>query len=220
MNSQQKEPRMNFRSTSRFLTALAGLAALAVSTSVQAHPGHGEVASFVAGFSHPLLGLDHVLAMLAVGVWAAQARSAGRVMWVAPLAAPLTFVAAMLLGAMLGLSGLSVPLVEPMIAASVLVFGLLVAARAQKGAVVMSLIGAFALFHGIAHGAEFGAAADASVAGWMLGFTLATALLHAAGIAIALGLDSGLRGDALKSRMTGVPVVLAGAVLMFQTLPA
>ena len=207
---------MNFRSTPHFLTALAGLAALAVSASLQAHPGHGEVNSFVAGFSHPLLGLDHVLAMLAVGVWAAQARSAGRVMWVAPL----TFVAAMLMGAMLGLSGLSLPLVEPMIAASVLVFGLLVAARAQKGAVVMSLIGAFALFHGIAHGAEFGAAADASVAGWMLGFTLATALLHAAGIAIALGLDSGLRGDALKSRMTGVPVALAGAVLMFQTLPA
>lgn len=201
---------MNFRSTHRFLT---GIVALAVSVSVQAHPGHGEVSSFVAGFSHPLLGLDHVLAMLAVGVWAAQVRSAGRIMWTAPMA----FVAAMLLGAMLGLAGLTVPLVEQMIAASVLVFGLLVAARAQKNAAVMPLIAAFALFHGIAHGAEF-SAADAAVATWVPGFTLATVLLHAIGIAIGRGL--GLRGNALKSRLAGVPVALVGAVLVFQALPA
>jgi len=208
---------MNFRSTHRFLM---GVAALALSASAYAHTGHGELTGFVTGFSHPLLGLDHLLAMLAVGVWAAQVRSENRIMWTAPL----VFVAAMLMGAMLGLIGLAVPLVEPMIAVSVLVFGLLVAARAQKNAVVMPLVAAFALFHGIAHGAEFSVVADASIATWMLGFVLATALLHAAGIAIALGLNAVLRGDApklhLASRLAGVPVALAGVVLIFQTLPA
>jgi len=203
---------MNFRSM-RFLT---GVAALAVSASAHAHTGHGELTGFVAGFAHPLLGLDHVLAMLAVGVWAAQVRSAGRIMWTAPM----VFLAAMLTGATAGLAGLAVPMVEPMIAASVLIFGLLVAGRAQKNAVVMPLVAAFALFHGFAHGAEFSAVADASAATWMLGFSLATALLHVAGIAIALGLNAVLRGDALKSRLAGVPVALAGAVLVFQTLPA
>lgn len=200
---------MNFRSTHRFLI---GFVALAVSASVQAHPGHGEITGFVTGFSHPLLGLDHVLAMLAVGVWAAQARAGQSVIW----AAPLFFIAAMLFGAAFGLSGVSLPLVEPMIAASVLVLGLLVAMRATKVGIVIPLIAAFALFHGIAHGVEFSAVADASVATWMLGFVLATALLHAVGIVIGLG----VRGNALKARFAGVPVALAGAVLMFQTLPA
>lgn len=208
---------MNFRSTQRFLM---GLAALAVSASAYAHTGHGELTGFVDGFAHPLLGLDHLLAMLAVGVWAALVRSSNRIMW----AAPMVFVAAMLMGATVGLAGFAVPLVEPMIAVSVLVFGLLVSARAQKNAIVMPLVAAFALFHGIAHGIEFSAVADASVATWMLGFVIATALLHAIGIAIGLGLNAGLGGAApklrLASRLAGVPVALAGAILIFQTLPA
>ena len=206
---------MNFRITPRFVTSrfVMGIAALAVSASASAHPGHGEITGFVAGFSHPLLGLDHVLAMLAVGMWAAQSRHGGKanVVWRAPLA----FIAAMLAGALLGLSGVSVPFVEPLIAASVLVFGLLVSLRARASLAVLPLVAAFAVFHGIAHGAEF-SPGGASVATWMAGFTLATALLHITGVAIG----AGLRNNALRLRLAGVPIAITGAALMVQMLPA
>ncbi|MDE2157552.1 MAG: HupE/UreJ family protein, partial [Burkholderiales bacterium] len=98
-----------------------------------------------AGFAHPLTGLDHMLAMFAVGVWAAQL--GGRALW----AVPATFVGAMALGGLLGFAGLHPPLMEPMIAASVLALGLLVAFAVQRKAPGVALIALFALFHGIAH---------------------------------------------------------------------
>ncbi len=163
----------------------------AFSGTVQAHP------SGVAGFVHPFMGLDHLLAMLAVGLWAAQL--GGRWAWAVPLA----FVSAMAGGGALGIAGMSLPLVEPAIAVSVLVLGLLIAARVRLRASGLALVGVFALFHGAAHGIEMPPQASRLV--YSGGFILATALLHAAGAGLGL---------LPRARLAGAPVALAGAWLL------
>ena len=144
-----------------------------------AHVGVGSTASFAAGVAHPLSGLDHVAVMLAVGLWAAL--KGNRALWVWPA----TFVIVMLIGGALGMAHVPVPFVEPGILASVVALGLMVALAVDLpvwlGAVV---IGVFALLHGHAHGSEV--AESVSGAEYMAGFALATASLHAAGIAFAL----------------------------------
>jgi urease accessory protein len=158
---------------SRLLTACA---LAVVATEALAHPQAGSTAVFSQGLLHPLLGMDHILAMLAVGMWAAQL--GGRALWGVPLA----FVAMMAAGGMAGVAGLPVPMVELGIAGSVLVFGLLILFGARMPlAISMGLVGMFALFHGHAHGSEM----PATVSGlsYGVGFLLATALLHGAGIA-------------------------------------
>jgi urease accessory protein len=191
---------------------LSRLATLAASAFVfpalaHAHPGHeGHELTwdFGAGFAHPLSGLDHLLAMVAVGLWAAQL--GGRARWLVPAA----FVGVMALGGALGSTGLTVPGVEQGIAASVLVLGLLVAAAARPPvAAGMALAGGFAVFHGVAHGAEMPASAGGL--GYGAGFVLATALLHAAGV------NLGLLGGKISPRATrlaGWGVAAAGAVLL------
>ncbi len=150
-----------------------------------------------AGFVHPFTGLDHLLAMLAVGLWAAQL--GGRWTWAVPLA----FVASMALGGALGFAGVNLPFVEPMIAASVLVLGLLVALQVRLRYSGLVLVGAFAIFHGIAHAAEMPAETPRLV--YAAGFVLATALLHAAGVGLGL---------LPRARWAGVPVALAGLWLL------
>jgi urease accessory protein len=146
-----------------------------------AHPGHIGDAAFAAGFMHPLSGLDHLLAMISVGLLAAQL--SGRAL----LAVPSTFVAVMALGGAVGAAGMPLPFVESAIALSVLVFGLAIVARLNlRGLPTMALVGAFALFHGYAHGIEMPAAAAGVVFGF--GFMLATATLHGFGIALGLSL--------------------------------
>lgn len=150
-----------------------------------------------AGFVHPFTGVDHLLAMVAVGVWAAQL--GGRWVWAVPLA----FVGSMALGGVLGFAGIRLPFVEPMIAASVLVLGLLIAMRVQLRWSGLALVGVFALFHGIAHATEM--PGDASKIVYAAGFVLATALLHAAGVGL---------GMLPRARWAGVPVALAGLYLL------
>ena len=149
------------------------LSLLAASFGALAHPGD-HAGGFAHGFAHPFAGLDHLLAMLAVGLWAA--RFSGRPRWILPLA----FVSFMALG-----TGLVLPMVEPMIVLSVLVLGLGAAMGSRlplaAGAAVTAL---FALYHGQAHFAEI--PAEASAAGFVLGMLSATALLHAAGLLVAL----------------------------------
>ena len=169
----------------------AALILLLLPGAALAHP------SDAAGFVHPFLGLDHLLAMLAVGVWAAQL--GGRWVWAVPFA----FVSAMAAGGALAFAGIALPIVEPAIAASVLVLGLVVALRVRLGASALPLAGLFALFHGAAHAAEI--PADASPVVYAAGLLLATALLHAAGIAL---------GMLPRSRVAGIPVALAGAWLL------
>jgi urease accessory protein len=161
------------RPITALLAILFGLAA----TPALAHVGVGDHFSFMRGFQHPPGGLDHLAAMIAVGVWGAAA--GGRRVWVWPAA----FVAAMIVGGILGRTGVALPMVEPAIALSVVALGLLVVATVRvpltAGAVIVA---AFAIFHGHAHGVE---APDAGWTGYAFGFVIATALLHAVGIAIA-----------------------------------
>lgn len=179
---------------------ILSLCVLAFVGSAGAHPIDAG-AGLTAGFAHPMSGLDHVLAMVAVGLWAAQL--GGRALWLVPGA----FVAMMLAGGALGLSGIGLPAVETGVAGSVLLLGLLVAfgVRAPLG-ISMALVGGFALLHGHAHGSEMPAGAGAL---YVLGFTAATAFLHAIGAAI--GLTCGARW---ALRWGGVGIAAAGVVLL------
>ena len=161
------------------ILAFAAIMGAALSAPAFAHTGIGAHGNgFMAGFMHPLMGLDHMLAMLGVGIWAAQLGK--RAIWLVPAA----FVAVMIGGAALALSGAPMPMVEFGIAGSVLVIGGLIALGARMPvALAMSLVGAFALFHGHAHGTELPGFAHPAAYG--AGFVAATALLHAAGLGIA-----------------------------------
>ena len=148
-----------------------------------AHVLPGDSHGFHDGFLHPFTGWDHLLAMIAVGLWAAQHR--GRALWLIPL----SFVGVMLLGGILGVAGAWMPGAEAGIAISVLVLGGLVASMTRfTPSLSMAVVAFFALFHGYAHGHEMPAAASALP--FSLGFVLATALLHGAGIAAGLGFQN------------------------------
>ncbi len=180
---------------------------LAVFTaSASAHVPAGEYGSFAAGFTHPLFGADHILAMVAVGLWAGLLGK--RALWAVPAA----FVAVMLAGFGLALLNVPLPIVEPMILASTIVLGLVVALAVRLDLrLCAALVGLFALFHGHAHGGELGTAGAVQFG---LGFLLATSLLHAAGV--GLGLLVGRLGDkkgALLSRGLGVATAFAGVYL-------
>ena len=177
----------------------AGLALFASTAS--AHTGGHAVAGFASGLAHPFLGLDHLLAMLAVGLWAAQ--QGGRAQWAVPAA----FVAAMVLGGLYAWSGGALPQVEAAIALSMLVPGLLVATRRQWAAPLgMAVAAGFALFHGYAHGLEMPRAASPAL--YALGFVLASATLHGVGIAGAL---AGRRAV----QWAGTGIAASGLALMF-----
>ena len=159
---------MQFRTWQRGGVAAA---ALLGAGAALAHPGHGAAFSLGEGLAHPF-GTDHLLAMVAVGVWSAAALPSGR-RWAGPAA----FLAAMALGAVLAMAGLALPFVEAGVAASLLVFGaMLVGATRVPAGAGLALIGAAAALHGVAHGAEL--PAGASAAGYLLGFLATTALLH------------------------------------------
>lgn len=141
-----------------------------------AHPGHG-LGSAYAGFMHPLTGWDHLLVMLAIGVWAAKL--GGKARWQLPL----TFVAIMAVGAALGLSGLSFANVETAIAASVMAMGvLLMMSLPINKSMQLSITAMFALFHGLAHGVELQSQSSLAALGGML---VATAILHSLGLLMA-----------------------------------
>jgi urease accessory protein len=186
------------------LSTVLAVALMGVAGSAEAHL-LGETGGLSGGFAHPLSGLDHVLAMLAVGMWAAQL--GGRAVWLVPL----SFVAMMTAGGAVALAGLPLPLVELGIAGSVVVFGALIAfaARLPVG-LGMAVVGAFALFHGHAHGTEIPAAASAVA--YAAGFVAATGLLHAAGALTAFA--AARRLDARWVRAGGGAVTAAGLLLL------
>jgi urease accessory protein len=158
---------------------LSVLAALLAPVPAYAHTGANTVFGFSSGFLHPLGGLDHLLAMFAVGLLAAQLR--GRALWLVPGA----FVTLMIVGAVLGHIGVDVPGVEYVISFSLVAIALPVAfALSMPAGVAMILVGVFAVFHGHAHGSEL-PSEDALLA-YITGFAVATALIHAAGIGFAL----------------------------------
>ncbi|MFT4172646.1 MAG: HupE/UreJ family protein [Rhodocyclaceae bacterium] len=184
------------------LTGLALLPTLALAHT-GADGGAHHLAGFPEGFAHPFTGIDHLAAMVAVGVWSAMTT---RRAWTAPV----SFASLLLVGALMGIGGVALPAVEPMIAASLLVLGLLVAARVRMplsaGAM---LVGVFALFHGLAHGTELAGAH--SVVGALAGMVLGTALLHICGLAVGRVL---MRANVWWPRVLGGGVALLGAGLI------
>jgi urease accessory protein len=189
----------------KFVLALT----LAVTPSLAfAHVGVGDTDGVAHGFMHPLGGVDHVLAMVAIGIFAA--RLGDRALWLVPL----SFLAIMASGAALGMAGISLPYAEIGIGLSVVVLGIVLATRADPPvATAMALAGFFAIFHGHAHGAEMPETASGLAYG--LGFIFATALLHSLGI--ALGILIGKAGQASARRIAqvgGSAIAVAGVALL------
>ena len=188
------------------LGALA-LAGALLPTAALAHTGVGDTSGFAHGFWHPIGGLDHVLAMVAVGAFAA--RLGGRALWIVPSA----FVAMMAVGGFIGLEDIPLPFVETGIALSVVVLGLAVALRWKLPvAAAGALVGLFAVFHGHAHGGEM--PVDASGLSYALGFMLATALLHVAGIGLGLAIGKIGARSKLVLQASGGATALAGVALL------
>jgi urease accessory protein len=183
---------------------IATFALLSTAGVAGAHTGHGDATGFTAGTTHPILGLDHLLAMLAVGVLAGQL---GRPMvWRLPLA----FVALMLVGGLLAAAGVALPAVEGGIAASVFVLGLLVAGTfALPRWLIVGLVGFFALFHGHAHVTEM---PGGSLAPYAAGFALATAVLH--GVGVGLGLIATSAAAKRSLRIAGAGVSACGLLVL------
>jgi urease accessory protein len=193
------------------IVKVAAFATLAMPLTALAHTGTdgGGHHGFLAGAQHPLTGPDHLAAMLAVGFWSALV---ARKAWPDLLWAPLAFATLLLVGALAGLAGLQFPAVEPMIAASVLVLGLLTVTRLRlPGPAAAALVGGFAVFHGMAHGQEL--AGESMAVPMLLGMLVATAALHVLGIAAGWA----LRGPASwVPRLTGMGVALLGLGLLAQ----
>lgn len=186
-------------------TALLTAALTIVPALAHAHPGHGShEAGFSAGLIHPLNGMDHLLAMVAVGLWAVQL--GGRAIWLIPG----SFLAAMSLGGILGMNGIALPFAEHAIMASIFILGALIAMAARltiaQSTVIVAL---FALFHGFAHGAEAPAAANGAL--YVGGFALTTALLHAIGILGGFSLK--VAAQSRWIRIAGVAVIACGVFL-------
>ncbi len=173
--------------------------------TASAHPFHGAGGGLAAGIAHPFLGLDHLLAMVAVGLWAAQL--GGRWLWAVPFA----FVTAMLAGGALGFLGYTLPFMEPLVASSVLILGMLIALQVRLQWMGLGLVAGFALCHGLAHAAELPPAAGALT--YAAGFAAATAALHVLGLLLGVGMRSGN----LAPRLAGAPIALAGCWLLAST---
>lgn len=183
--------------------ALYALALFFTPAMAFAHTGH-DTSGIMAGVAHPVTGLDHLLAMLAVGLWAAQQHGSAR--W----AVPVTFVTSMLLGGVLGFEGLQIPFMETGIAASVLAFGLLVAVAARLPIpAALGMTALFALTHGVAHGLELPDLANPW--GYAAGFVAATAVLHAVGYAMVRALP---QAAAPLVRLAGAASAGAGLWLL------
>jgi urease accessory protein len=174
-----------------------------------AHQAGGEAIRFLGGLKHPVSGLDHVLAMVAVGLWGAQLGAPA--IWLLPV----TFPMVMAFGGMLALLGVPLPGGEIGIAVSAIVLGLVVLAEARPPlGVAAVLVGFFAIFHGHAHGTELPAGANGLL--YSVGFVMATGCLHATGIAI--GLVHRWRAGAIALRFAGAVVAGAGVVFLWRAL--
>jgi urease accessory protein len=192
----------------RIALRLAAASLVLVPAIASAHPGHEGAPGFVHGFLHPLGGLDHILAMVAVGLFAA--RLGGRALWLVPA----SFVVTMAVAGVAGMTGFALPYVEAGIALSILVLGAAIALEMTiPVAAAMGLVAFFAVFHGHAHGAEMPETMSGLAYGG--GFIAATAALHALGI--GLGLFIGHSGETVSRRIlqvAGSAAALAGAALL------
>jgi len=175
-----------------------------------AHIEGGQAAGFITGLQHPWSGLDHVLAMIAVGLWGAQLGNPA--IWLLPIAFPMM----MAMGATMGLLGIPVPGVEIGIALSAIVLGTMILVEVRPNlAVAIAIVGVFAIFHGHAHGTELPLGQSGLL--YSMGFVIATGCLHALGI--ALGLVNGLPAGKLALRGAGSFIAAMGVFFLWRALP-
>jgi urease accessory protein len=185
------------------------LAVIVSSAPVYAHVQTGEASSFFTGVGHPVSGLDHVVAMIAVGLWGAQLGAPA--LWLLPVAFPMM----MALGGVVGLIGVPLPGIEVGIAASAVLLGLVVMfALRPPLAVAVALVAVFAIFHGHAHGTELPPGQSALL--YSMGFVAATGCLH--GVGIAIGVIQRWRWGQTLLRAVGAVVALAGIVFMWRAV--
>jgi len=187
------------------IAALVAFAATALNSAALAHVGDHSQMGFIEGLAHPFTGLDHMLAMVAVGLWASQL---GRpAIWLLPL----TFPAVLAIGAVFGIGGVELPWIEIAIAGSVMVLGAAVA-LALRPSLVMSagVIALFALLHGYSHGVEL--PANVSVLTFGVGFVTSTLALHAIGIAV--GLFANRAPMRYVARTAGAAIAVVGVFLL------
>lgn len=161
------------------MSAIAGAMALLAVSPAAAHTGLAPIGGLAAGFMHPLTGIDHLLAMIMVGLWAAQL--GGRAFWIVPL----SFVLLLAVGGGVAIMGILLPQVELVIALSVVALGVMIAGRVRAPvALAAMIVAAFGIVHGYAHGAEMSVAVSGAT--YAAGFVLATILLHVVGIAVSV----------------------------------
>ena len=177
--------------------------------SAQAHVEQGQAAGFVTGLEHPWSGLDHVLAMIAVGLWGAQLGNPA--MWVLPI----TFPMVMSLGAMMGLLGIPLPGIEVGIAVSAILLGAMVLGEVKPKLLIAAImVGFFAIFHGHAHGTELPAGQSGLL--YSMGFVIATGVLH--GIGILIGLIHRWPAGKLVLRSAGAFIAAMGMFFLWRAL--
>jgi urease accessory protein len=188
---------------SQRIASLLTWTALLFPTLALAHVGVGATHGFLSGLAHPFSGFDHLVAMLAVGLWAAQL--GGRAL----LLVPLSFVAVMALSGLLAMFAVPAPFIESGITLSLLVLGVLIAAAVRLPVLASAaIVGVFAFFHGYAHGAEMPQNAEALI--YAAGFVLATASLHLSGIGLAVLARQ--HSQAQWLRFAGAAVILCGCI--------
>jgi urease accessory protein len=195
----------------RIAPPLAALSLVVMPSLALAHPGHEGPSDLVHGFMHPLGGADHILAMVAVGLFAV--RLGGRALWLVPG----SFLLAMAVAGLAGMAGVMLPHVETGIALSVLLLGAAIAlGLTMPVAVAMGLVAFFAVFHGLAHGAEMPQSASGLAYG--LGFLGATALLHGAGIGLGRVIARAPVLGRRAAQFGGAATAVAGAMLLAGTM--
>jgi urease accessory protein len=170
---------MTARTSSTFARIGFGLLISAMAGNAMAHTEVGVAGGLISGFLHPIYGLDHLVAMVAVGLWGAQLEKPA--IWLLPI----TFPVVMAIGGLIGITGVALPAIETGIALSALVLGIMVAFRVKPPiGIAAAIVGFFAIFHGYAHGAELPEAANPLSYG--VGFVVSTGLLHLAGIVLGV----------------------------------
>jgi urease accessory protein len=191
------------------IIALLLLMILLIPSSVFAHVEQGQAAGFITGLQHPWSGLDHVLAMIAVGLWGAQLGNPA--MWVLPVIFPMV----MSLGAMMGLLGIPLPGIEIGIALSAILLGAMVVGEVRPKLVIAAvLVGFFAVFHGHAHGTELPAGQSGML--YSMGFVIATGILH--GIGITIGLIHRWPQGRLALRGVGAFIAVMGVTFLWRAV--
>ncbi|MDO8311406.1 MAG: HupE/UreJ family protein [Sideroxyarcus sp.] len=194
------------KQNSQYIASLLALFTLLFPILAQAHIGVGVPHGFLSGLGHPFSGFDHLAAMIAVGLWAAQ--QGGRAIWMVPL----SFVSVMAVSGLLSMFAAPIPFIEGGITLSLLVLGLLIAAAIRLPVLASTaIVGVFAVFHGYAHGSEMPQHTDSLT--YAAGFILATALLHLSGIGMAVFARK--HSHAPWLRFAGTAVILLGGISWF-----